>query len=649
MRFLFVLAVTSWVWAAPQTVAAQDQTDSDRIAAAFVAITARDWEATDQYIRDITDPAGRDLVTWQRLRRGNGDWTDYVSFINSHLDWPGLQSLREQGEDTIPTDAKPSDVFAYFAPQPPQTGTGSLRLAAALSQLGQPKNAQAEAARAWTTMTLSAAEETALLNQYKDSLSAHHPARLDMLLWNGSTTAAARMIPLVSGDLQKLAKARIALQNSENGVDAAINAVPDTLRLDGGLAYDRFIWRVKKSRWDDAQALLAEQSADVKNLGRPEKWANRRRTYARRAMRMGDFDQAYWLASQHGLTEGADYADLEWVAGYIALAKLDAPEQAAIHFKNHFDAVQTPVSLGRAGYWQGRAAEALKDFDAAADFFRQGAEHQTSFYGQLAAERIGAEPDPALVGLTGAPNWRDSAIAQTGPVRAGILLHRADSQYLMRWFLSHVAETTDQTESAQLSQLALDMDRPYVALAIAKEAAKRGIILPQAYFPVTDLAAFSGPVAPEVAMAIARRESELNPEAVSPVGARGLMQVMPATAQQVAKEIDVAFSKTRLTTDWKYNAQLGTAYLGGLLDRYDGSFILAFAAYNAGPNRADRWIKDYGDPRDGSIDQIDWIEQIPYRETRDYVMRVSESLFVYRMRLSGTVKPLRLSKDLIGG
>lgn len=649
MRVLFVLAVTSWVWAASQPAVAQDQTDSDRIAAAFVAITARDWEATDQYTRDITDPAGRDLVTWQRLRRGNGDWTNYVSFINSHLDWPGLQSLREQGEDTIPTDAEPSDVIAYFAPQIPQTGTGSLRLAAALSKHGQPKEAQTEAARAWSSMTLSEAEEAAFLSQYKDSLPPHHAARLDMLLWQGSTSAAKRMIPLVSGDQQKLAQARIALQTDENGVDAAINAVPAKLRMDGGLAYDRFIWRVKKSRWDDAQALMAEQSADVKNLGRPEKWANRRRTYARRAMRLGDFDTAYWLASQHGLQSGADYADLEWVAGYIALAKLDAPEQAAIHFKNHFDAVQTPVSLGRAGYWQGRAAEAMKDFDAAADFFRQGAQNQTSFYGQLSAERIGAEPDMQLVGLTPAPDWRGSTLAQTGPVRAGILLHQADSQYLMRWFLSHVAETTTETESAQLAQLALDLDRPYVAIAIAKEAAARGIILPSAYFPVTDLATFSGPVAPEVAMAIARRESELNPEAVSPVGARGLMQVMPATAQQVAKEIDVDYSKTRLTSDWQYNAQLGTAYLAGLLDRYDGSFILAFAAYNAGPNRADRWIKDYGDPRDGSIDQIDWIEQIPYRETRDYVMRVSESLFVYRMRLSGTVKPLRLSKDLIGG
>lgn len=649
MRFWLVLVLSAWFWVAPQAGQAQVETDGAHVAAAFKAIAARDWDATDLYASQITDAAGRDLVTWQRLRRGDGDWADYVTFIDNHLDWPGLQSLREQGEDAIPTNADAAKVVAYFIAQSPQTGIGAQRLAYALSTLGKSQQAETEAARAWTTMTLTQTVETALLAQFKASLPPHHDARLDMLLWKGSITAAERMIPLVTADQQKLAKARIALQKSDHGVDVAINAVPEKLRNDGGLAYDRFIWRVKKSRWDDAQDLLAEQSANVKNLGRPEKWGNRRRTYARRAMRMGNNDLAYWLASQHGLSEGADYADLEWIAGYIALAKLDAPEQAAIHFKNHFDAVQTPVSLGRAGYWQGRAAEALKDFDAAADFFRQGAQHQTSFYGQLAAERIGAEPDSVLTGLSKAPDWRDSALARSGPVRAGILLHHAKSQYLMRWFLSHVAETTTEEQTAQLADLALDLDRPYVALAIAKEAAKRGFILPKSYFPVTDLAASSGEVAPEVAMAIARRESELNPEAISPVGARGLMQVMPATAQQVAKEIGVDYSKDRLTTDWRYNAQLGTAYLAGLLKRYNGSYVLAFAAYNAGPNRADQWIKDYGDPRDGSIDQIDWIEQIPYRETRDYVMRVSESLFVYRMRLSGTVKPLRLSKDLIGG
>ena len=651
MRLLIILTVSLLALTAPRAAVSQPatQVDTTGVEQALAAIAARKWAQLDDLMNGISDPVARDLLEWQRLRRDNGKWADYVAFLAEHPDWPGLKSLRAKGEVKIPSDADPQEVITYFIAEQPQTGLGAVRLVSAYEESGQPDKARAEAIRAWTSLSLSSTLETTLLSKYEDTLKPHHIARQDMLLWRERITAARRMMPLVPEGHQKLALARIALQETADGVDAAIAKVPEELQLDGGLAYDRFIWRVKKNRWDDAEELLAEQSADVSNLGRAEEWGNRRRTYARRAMRAGDPDLAYWLASQHGLKEGSDYADLEWIAGYVALQKLDAPEQAAIHFENHFNAVRTPISLGRAGYWRGRAAEALGDFDKAAEYFRQGAEHQTSFYGQLAAERIGADPDPLLTGLGETTDWESSPLAASGPVRAGLLLHAIDRQYLMRWIFSHVAETAPEDQTAQLADLALSLDRPYVALAVAKEAAKRGFILPRAYFPVTELAKHSGNVAPELALAIARRESELNPEAVSPAGARGLMQVMPATAQQVAKEIGIDYSKSRLSDDWRYNAQLGTAYLASMLERYNGSYILAFAAYNAGPHRADRWIEEYGDPRDTDIDQIDWIEHIPFRETRNYVMRVSEALFVYRMRLSGTAKPLRLSKDLVGG
>ncbi|WP_188678267.1 lytic transglycosylase domain-containing protein [Neptunicoccus cionae] len=651
MRFLIILTVSLLAFAAPRGAVGQSATkvDTTGVEQALAAIAARKWDQLDDLMNGISDPVARALLEWQRLRRDNGNWSEYVEFLTEHPDWPGLKSLRAKGEVKIPTDAEPKVVISYFAAEQPQTGIGAVRLVKAYAKDGQPDKARAEAIRAWTTLSLTTTLETTLLAEYEDTLKPHHIARQDMLLWRGRISAARRMMPLVPEERQTLALARIALQETADGVDAAIERVPKALQLDGGLAYDRFMWRVKKNRWDDAEALLAEQSADVSNLGRAEEWGNRRRTYARRAMRAGDPDLAYWLASQHGLSEGSDYADLEWIAGYVALRKLAAPEQAAIHFENHYNAVRTPISLGRAGYWRGRAAEALKDFDKAAEYFRQGAEHQTSFYGQLAAEKIAAEPDIQLTGTGEVKDWADSPLAASSPVRAGLLLHAIDRQYLMRWFFSHVAETTSQEQTTHLADLALSLDRPYVALAVAKEAAKRGFILPRSYFPVTELAKHSGDVAPELALAIARRESELNPEAVSPAGARGLMQVMPGTAKEVAKDIGVEYSKTRLSEDWRYNAQLGTAYLASMLERYDGSYILAFAAYNAGPHRADRWIEEFGDPRAPQIDQIDWIEHIPYRETRNYVMRVSEALFVYRMRLSGTAKPLRLSKDLIGG
>ena len=629
-------------------LAAQEEA-GDLLATAFSAVISGDWVTADHYAGQISDPAGRQLVIWQRLRRGEGHWEEYQDFLADNPDWPGLKQVRRRGEATIPPNHTPAEVRAYFAKQSPQTGTGSLRLTEAFAAQGRTSDARSEAIRAWTTLRLGEYESAQLLEKFKGSLSRHHQRRLDFLLWEGHTRAAERMLPLVTPDQQKLARARIALQRASKGVDAAIEAVPDALRTDPGLTYDRFVWRVKKGRWDDAQELLVEQSASAAKLGRPEKWGNRRRTFARRAMRAENNELAYFLASQHGLKTGSNYADLEWLAGYISLVKLNAPEQAVRHFRNHRDAVKTPVSLGRAGYWVGRAEEARQDFDAAVDAFTLGAKYQTSFYGQLAAEKIGTPTDPRLTGAIPIPNWRTAKFAQSGPVRAGILLHYAQEQNLMRWFFTHVAETLSEVESAQLADLALELDRPYVALGVAKEAAKQGHILPKSYFPVTELAAYSADVDPEVAMSIARRESELNPEAISPVGARGLMQVMPATARQVAEEIGVEYSKNRLTTDWRYNATLGTAYLGGPLDIYEGSYVLAFAAYNAGPHRADQWIETYGDPRDSLIDQIDWIEHIPFRETRNYVMRVMESLHVYRARLTGTVEPIRLTRDLSRG
>ena len=220
---------------------------------------------------------------------------------------------------------------------------------------------------------------------------------------------------------------------------------------------------------------------------------------------------------------------------------------------------------------------------------------------------------------------------------------------MMRWFFTHVAETQDETGLLQLSELALELDQPNVALGVAKEAAKRGIVLPASYFPVTELATYSVDVDPEIAMSIARRESELDQTAVSPAGAQGLMQIMPGTARDVSRDLGVEYSKARLTSDWRYNAKLGTAYLGGLLKIYDGSYLLAFAAYNAGPSRVNEWIEEYGDPRDSVIDKVNWVEHIPYRETRDYVMRVMESLHVYRARLSGRAQPVRITKDMSRG
>jgi peptidoglycan lytic transglycosylase len=626
-----------------------DNGNGKLISAALTAVEDGDMEAAARLGAQISDPIGADLVTWERLRNEDGKWSDYRAFLAKDLNWPGLKRLRRKGEAVIPENANPKRVLAYFKTQLPQTGIGSLRLASAYWSMGQQSNARKEAIRAWTTLSLKNDEEAELYRKYKSVLKGQNLTRLDNLLWRGLAGEADRMLGKVPDANAKLARARIGLQRVSKNIDGLISAVPENLQSDPGLAYDRFQWRIKKGRWDDAQDLLARQTGSVEKLGRPEAWSKRRRGFARRAMRAGDTKLAYRIASRHELSEGADFADLEWLSGYIALTKLNNPQKALAHFVNFQGAVKSPVSLGRAGYWLGRTYENLGQYEKSSKAYGQGAKYQTSFYGQLAAEKLGLAPDASLSGKTAVPDWRKAGFLQTPTVQAGLLLNHADDAARMRWFFTHAARKLDKTGLSQLADLALYVDRPSVALAVAKVAALRGIILPEPYFPVTGLARYSTAVPPEVAMSIARRESELNPEAQSPAGARGLMQLMPGTAKKVSKEIGITYSKARLTSDWKYNAKLGTSYLGGLLEKFNGSYILAFAGYNAGPNRAEKWITEYGDPRMDAVDQIEWIENIPYRETRNYVMRVIESLHVYRARLNGKTPPIRLTRDLKRG
>jgi soluble lytic murein transglycosylase len=278
--------------------------------------------------------------------------------------------------------------------------------------------------------------------------------------------------------------------------------------------------------------------------------------------------------------------------------------------------------------------------------YKFGAQYQTSFYGQLAAERISLGPDASLASQEQKGLWRSASFLRSNVFKAGLMLHYADQPRLTRRFFAHMAETMSLSDQTALAALALEIERPHVALRVAKEAAKMGRVIPVPYYPVTDLATFGVDIDPELAMAIARQESELDPEVVSPAGARGLMQVMPGTARIVAGELGLPYSRNRLTSDWRYNARLGQAYLAGLLEDFGGSYVLASAGYNAGPNRVRRWIQDYGTPGDATVDVVDWIETIPFRETRNYVMRILESLHVYRARINGQVEPIRLAQDL---
>lgn len=616
-----------------------------KVAAMIAKVRADDW-AEARAIASGIGPVAEDIVQWRYLRAGLGTFDEVRQFLDRRADWPGLDRIRYRNEDAVPTQGRPADVLAHFAGRKPFTGAGAVAYINALKASGQGDAARAEAVRAWTTLSFNPQAEAAILADWSDTLRPHHAARIDMLLWRGMRSEAQRIILRVDEGEQRLAQARMTLRARGKGPDAAVAAVPDNLRDHPGLAYERFSWRIAKGLRDSAAELILSQSKSREALGQPERWARQRRDLVRRAMRAGKTDTAYRLASQHWLTEGSDYADLEWLSGYLSLRFRRDPGKALEHFKNFRGAVFTPISLGRAGYWEGRAYEALGNTEAAQAAYRRGGAWQTGFYGQLAAEKAGLAIRPELTGSGGPGDWRNAPFVNSSVTAAARLFIAADEHQLAAQFLSHLVEEMDATEATLLGDMALELGAPHAALKLAKEAAQRGIVLPRAYFPVVDLDAGQMPVERALALSIARRESEFNPGVSSGAGARGMMQVMPATSRIVARDIGLPYSKDRLLTDPSYNARLGTAYLAQLEDRFGENVLLVSAGYNAGPGRPERWMRERGDPRNASVDAVDWIEMIPFDETRNYAMRVAESIPVYRARISGKVVPIDTSASL---
>ncbi|RLK00583.1 lytic transglycosylase domain-containing protein [Ruegeria conchae] len=609
-----------------------------------------DWNAALR-VAGHRGSVARDIIVWHWLREGFGSSGDVLVFLERRPDWPGLAWLRRKSEPSF-TAADPDRVLNFYEGMPPQTAEGALNYAVALKSQGRNGEAEADIVTAWRTMPMGSSLQKSYLENFSKLLKPHHEARLDRMLWDGHLVSAGQMLPLVDADYRKLAEARIALQKRENGVDGKVAAVPGSLAKDPGLAFDRFVWRDRKELDDSAIDLMLARSTGPKSLGEPDKWAEGRRRLARLEMRTGDAERAYAIAANHHMTPemGYGYADLEWLSGFLALRKLNDPATAVRHFQNFSGAVQSPISKGRGGYWLGRAYAAQGDADKAHEAYAEGANYQTSFYGLLAAEQIGRPFDSELASPRRAPHWKQAAFAESSVLEAGLLLLRAGEGNLSERFLTHLVESLDQTQAAQLGDLVIELNEPHLAVMIAKRAATTGMVLPAAYYPVHPVADMGLPMAKEMTLAIARRESEFDPVVISGAGARGLMQVMPATAKLVAQDLGIlgGHKTGRLTSDWQYNAKLGANYLATLAEDFNGNVVMMAAGYNAGPRRPISWMERYGDPRRGQVDVIDWIETIPFKETRNYVMRVAESLPVYRARLGQPALPVPFSQELTG-
>ncbi|MBW4974505.1 lytic transglycosylase domain-containing protein [Roseovarius mucosus] len=609
------------------------------LASALDAMQAGRWEVAARLARR-DGIAAADLIEWHRLRAGLGEPDAILDFLGRNAHWPGLDFLRQQSEEPM-THADFDDVLAFYKGYTPQTGTGALNLARALQARGRQGEAEIGLVLAWRTLDLTGAENQDFLREFGALLAPHHEARLEMALWRGLADVTD-MLPLVPEEARRLAKLRETVKrDGGKGLTEAEARNP-------GIAFELFTRHLSNAP-EDAIAVLLRQSRIKAGLGEPERWASWRRTLARQSMRAGEAQLAYDIASVHQLVEGANFADLEWLSGYLALTYLDAPELALDHFQRFRAAVATPISLGRAGYWIGRTQEALGDPEAAQLAYAEGAEYQTSFYGLLAAEAGKVAFDLRLAGTEGTPDWRGAAFAQTDLHEIGTLALRMNDLSLARRFFLHLAEAQDRTGLMQMGHMLEDLKQPHLQVMLGKTAAERGVIVERPYYALHPMVDMDLPTPMELALAIARRESEFNHVVVSGAGAQGLMQLMPGTARDMARDLGLLYVPSDVLNDWVYNARLGSAYLAGLGARFGGNIVLVSVGYNAGPGRAAQWIEQYGDPRGRDAHGIvDWIEHIPFRETQNYVMRVSESLPAYRARLGKDPLPRPFSEELAG-
>jgi soluble lytic murein transglycosylase len=616
---------------------------------AFAAARKGDHQYAARLAKGAKDPLPRKVLTWMRLadERTDPSFAEIVTFLKANAEWPGLTALRRRAERLMPADLPNAQVHAYFTAFPPLSIDGVIREAKQRASTGPAAEAVAYAREAWVKRDFAKAEEATFLREFGNALRPEdHRARMDRLAWDGDDDDILRIEARVDRDFANLIQARRRLARLEGGVDSAINRLPPALRTDPALTFERLRWHRRKGNDDAMMELLAHQPADAPRLNL---WWQERQILVRRLMDRGAWQQAYNLAAAHGQREGLGLSEAEWLSGWIALRKLNKPLEAFQHFDRLYRGVSMPISLSRGAYWAGRAAEAAQDQRIAAQWYEAAAVYPTTYYGQLAAARLNSEKPLILPADPSVSAGERSQFEKAEMTRLVRRLNDIGDDDLTRQFLARMSFLADTaTDYVLVAQLARSLGHVQVSVEIARQAVADQVQLVDAGYPVLpySITAVEAPLA----HAITRQESNFDRKAISRSNARGLMQLLPGTAKETAGKLGIPFDTGRLTRDGGYNVTLGSSYLGRMVNGFDGSYVLAIAAYNGGPGRVRQWLNTLGDPRTPDVDVIDWIESIPLSETRNYVQRVLENLQVYRARMSGNATvALSLARDLARG
>lgn len=623
------------------------------LAQALAAEASDDWSAALTYSAQTSNPVVRDIIQWKYLldEDSGASFDAITAFVNTHPRWPRLNALLIRAEKAMPGDLDPAQVIAWYGNRAPLSGPGMIHFGEAQMSAGRIAEGIALIRRAWIEFTYAPFDESNVEAAHGDILTPDvEKLRLDHLLARGDVGGARRQLARVSAAERRLANARLEVQANPANVKTVLAGLPLAARADPEFMFD--VARALRRHGDDDQAwVVMEKAPTNKNaLVLPERWSVERQIMARDALKTGDVDLAYRFASAPVLdsASGAPFQEAEFLAGWIALRYLHNTELAYRHFDRLAKGVTFPISVARAHYWLGRTAEAAGDMARAADEYAKAAENPTTFYGQLALAKVAGSPVLRVSDATSMPApMARAAFDGDERVRAIRLLAETGDRADMRQFAAALANDPPLPDQLQLlAQLEAETGDTAQSVRAAKAASYAGYILSGYLHPIVALPSLGYGPEPALVLSIARQESEFDPGVVSSAGALGLMQVMPASAKRAADMLGISYRVAELTSNPAYNIRLGMQTLSQYLDLWNGSYILAIATYNAGPINVSKWVETYGDPRNSGVDPVDWIESIPYPETRNYVQRVIENLEVYRNRLGHGDRPLSIIADL---
>ena len=609
----------------------------------------RNWFEAEKIAKKAKNKSIYNFIQWNHLitTGNNATFYDYKNFIERNKDYPRIGRVKYLSEHKLSTKVlSPKKIIKYFEVEKPLSGYGEIILGESYILIGEINRGIDLIKRGWIRADLSKTELRNFRKKYKKYLTNDdNISRADYLAWENKYWDLKRMIRYLPQDQQLLYTARQLLMSKSYGVDNAISKVPGYLKSDSGLNYDRLKWRRKRGRVDSSLEILTKIKNTKEYMVRPDKWWKERSIIARSLIYKKKFTTAYKITSDHGLTEGPEFAEAEWMSGWIALSFLNDPLLAIDHFTKFYNNVGYPISLSRGAYWLGRSNEIMGNNQEAKKWYIESSKYLTTYYGQLAHLKISPNKPFVLEDLMEVDKSFAESFYKNDLVKIVYLLDELNKDKYTKHILRFLANKNIEAGSEVLAaKLATDISRFDFAIQVSKLASYQKRFHNKYNYPIISTPKYINKrKIPDAAfiLSIIRQESEFDTSANSSAGAKGLMQLMTYTAKTVAKQANMNYSKSRLTKDPEYNINLGSHYIAGLLLEYDGAYPFAIAAYNAGPRRVKQWKRINKNPQKGQIDYVDWIELIKFKETRNYVQRVLENYNVYRYILEQKPIPLK--------